>query len=194
MLRTPGGRPASSKISPHSSPPTMGESSDGLRTTVLPSASGAAIERADRISAAFQGAIAATTPTGCRRPMANAPGMSEGSTSPIGAYASAGGLAEEPRHEAHLEHAEAEARARLARKQRDDLVLPPLEDVGRAQEDPLAHRRRRLRPLGEGRRGGCDRAPRVLATSCRHARDDVAGERIDDRRTSRRRRPRPSRR
>ena len=44
--------------------------------------------RADRISAAFQGAIAATTPTGRRMPMANAPGMSEGRISPIGAYAS----------------------------------------------------------------------------------------------------------
>ena len=87
MFRTPGGRPASSKISPQSSPPEIGEFSDGLSTTVLPRASGAAIERADRISAAFQGAIAATTPTGRRTPIANAPGMSDGSTSPIGAYA-----------------------------------------------------------------------------------------------------------
>ena len=66
----------------------MGDHSDGFSTTVLPSASGAAIERADRISAAFQGAIAPTTPTGRRRPIAKAP-MSDGITSPTGAYASA---------------------------------------------------------------------------------------------------------
>ncbi len=85
MFSTPGGRPASSKISPQSRPPTSGDSSDGLSTTVLPSASGAAIERADRISAAFHGAIAATTPTGWRRPIAKVPGLSDGSTSPTGA-------------------------------------------------------------------------------------------------------------
>ena len=62
----------------------MGDHSDGLSTTVLPSASGAAIERADRISAAFQGAIAPTTPTGRRSPIAKAP-MSDGITSPTGA-------------------------------------------------------------------------------------------------------------
>jgi hypothetical protein len=55
-----------------------------LSTTALPSASGAAIDRAERMSAAFQGAIAPTTPTGRRRPIANRP-TSEGMTSPIGA-------------------------------------------------------------------------------------------------------------
>ena len=84
MFRTPAGRPAALKISPQSSPPTTGESSDGFRTTVLPSASGAAIERAERISAAFQGAIAPTTPTGRRSPIENAP-VSDGITSPSGA-------------------------------------------------------------------------------------------------------------
>ena len=74
MFRTPAGRPASAKISPQISPPTTGESSDGFSTTVLPSASGAAIDRADRISAAFQGAIAPTTPTGLRMPIASVPG------------------------------------------------------------------------------------------------------------------------
>src|SRR5262245_11695090 len=85
MLRTPAGRPASAKISPQRRPPTYGESSDGLSTTVLPSAIGAAIDLAERISAAFQGAIAPTTPTGRLIPMANTP-LSEGITSPIGAY------------------------------------------------------------------------------------------------------------
>src|SRR6266540_2773331 len=85
MFSAPSGSPASAKISPQSSPPTNGDSSDGLDTTVLPSTSGAAIERADRISAAFQGAIAPTTPTGRRMPMAKAPGTSDGMTWPIGA-------------------------------------------------------------------------------------------------------------
>ena len=51
---------------------------------MLPSASGAAIARAERISAAFQGAIAPTTPTGRRMPIAKAP-VSEGMISPVGA-------------------------------------------------------------------------------------------------------------
>ena len=49
--------------------------SDGFSTTVLPSASGAAIERAERMRAAFQGAIAPTTPTGCARPSRAARGV-----------------------------------------------------------------------------------------------------------------------
>ncbi len=52
---------------------------------MFPSASGAAIERADRISAAFQGAIAPTTPTGRRIPIASVPGWSDGITWPSGA-------------------------------------------------------------------------------------------------------------
>jgi hypothetical protein len=64
MFSTPSGSPASAKISPQIRPPTTGDHSDGFRTTVLPSASGAAMERAERISAAFHGAIAPTTPTG----------------------------------------------------------------------------------------------------------------------------------
>jgi hypothetical protein len=43
------------------------------------------MERSERIKAAFQGAIAPTTPTGWRRPMAMAPGRSEGMISPMGA-------------------------------------------------------------------------------------------------------------
>jgi hypothetical protein len=50
-----------------------------LRTTVFPRASGDAIERAERISAAFHGAMAPTTPTGRRRPIENAP-TSDGMT------------------------------------------------------------------------------------------------------------------
>ena len=52
---------------------------------MLPSASGAAIERAERISAAFHGAIAPTTPTGLRSPIASVPGWSDGMICPAGA-------------------------------------------------------------------------------------------------------------
>ena len=83
-LSTPAGRPASSKISAQSRPPTNGDDGEGLDTTVLPATIGAAIERADRISAAFQGEIAATTPTGRRMPIAKVPGTSDGITWPIG--------------------------------------------------------------------------------------------------------------
>src|SRR5206468_10478119 len=88
ILSTPSGSPASEKISAQISPPVTGDHSDGFSTTVFPSASGAEIERAERISAAFQGAIAPTTPTGRRRPSAIVPGMSDGITWPIGEYAS----------------------------------------------------------------------------------------------------------
>src|SRR3954452_12631135 len=87
-LSTPSGNPASEKTSLQIVPPTIGDHSDGLRTTVLPSASGAAIERAERMSAAFHGAIAATTPTGLRIPIENA-AVSDGMTVPIGWYGNA---------------------------------------------------------------------------------------------------------
>src|SRR5947207_14229391 len=89
MLGTPAGSPASVKISPQSVPPTTGDSADGFSTTVLPSASGDAIERAERINAAFQGAIAPTTPAGRRTPSENVPGLSDGITCPTGWYGSA---------------------------------------------------------------------------------------------------------
>ena len=79
------GQPASAKISPQTRPPLYGDSSDGLSTTVLPNTSGAVMERAERMSAAFHGAIAPTTPTGRRTAIATAPGMSDGMIWPIGA-------------------------------------------------------------------------------------------------------------
>ena len=54
---------------------------------MFPKTIGAAIARADRIRAAFQGEIAPTTPTGRRMPIAKAPGRSDGMTWPSGAYA-----------------------------------------------------------------------------------------------------------
>ena len=78
----------------------------------------------------------------------------------------------------HLEHAEAERGAGLAGEQVDDLVAPALEDVRGAEEDPLAHRRRRRGPGGEGLGGGLDRAARVVARAGGGAHDRLAGERV----------------
>ncbi len=85
MFRTPAGRPASAKISPQISPPTTGDNSEGFSTTVLPSASGAAIERADRISAAFHGAIAADDADRLAQAHGQRAGVSDGMTWPAGA-------------------------------------------------------------------------------------------------------------
>ena len=73
----------------------MGDHSDGLSTTELPRARGAAMARAERINAAFHGEMAPTTPTGRRSPMANAP-WSEGMTSPTGVYARAAACRKSP--------------------------------------------------------------------------------------------------
>ena len=150
------------KISPQIRPPTTGDHSDGFSTTVLPSTSGAAIERADRISAAFHGAIAPTTPTGRRRPIAKAPGVGRDHLAER-RIRERRGLPEEPGHEVHLEHPEAERRAGLAREQRDDLVAAALEHVGGLEEDPLPHGGRRLRPGRRGGRCGLDRAVSIRA-------------------------------
>ena len=52
-------------------------------------ASGVATARVERITGAFHGAIATTTPAGARTPIASFPGTSEGITSPIRPYACA---------------------------------------------------------------------------------------------------------
>ena len=77
-----------------------------------------------------------------------------------------------------LEHRESERAARLAREQRHDLVLPRFEDVGGFEEDPLAHRRRRLRPLRERGLSGRDRARSILAPARGDVGNRLAGERI----------------
>ena len=144
---------------------------------MLPRTSGAAIERADRISAAFQGAIAPTTPTGRLMPIANAPGVRRDHLSER-RVRERRGLPEETRDEMHLEHAEAERAAGLPREHRHDLVLARLEHVGRLQEDALPHGRRRARPLGEGLGGRLDRPLRVRPARARDVGDDVAAPRV----------------
>ncbi len=81
-LMTPSGRPASWRAWTTAAW-VRGHSSEALSTTVLPKASGVATERVERITGAFHGAMATTTPAGWRTPMASLPGTSEGITSPI---------------------------------------------------------------------------------------------------------------
>lgn len=66
------------------SPAAIGASSLGLSTTVFPAASGAATARALRMTGAFHGANAATTPSGSRIASDSWPGTSVVSTSPMG--------------------------------------------------------------------------------------------------------------
>ena len=174
MLSTPAGKPASPKISAQIRPPEIGDHSEGLRTTVLPNAIGAVIPRSERISAAFQGAIAPTTPDRLADTHGERPGQVGGDDLPHRLVARIRGLAQCAGREAHLEHAEAEGTARLAGEELDDLVAAALQDVGRAQEQRLARRRRRLRPRGECLRGGFDRPSGVVAPRRRNARDHVA--------------------
>ena len=174
MLSTPAGSPASAKISPQSRPPEIGDHSDGFSTTVLPSASGAAIERAERISA--------DVPRRDRADDADRPAQAHRERARVGrdhlAERRVGErrrLAQEPGHEVHLEHPEPERAARLAREEGDDLVLAALEHVGRLEEDALPRGRRASAPRpGTRRRGDLDRAARVLARSGRDLDDDLA--------------------
>ncbi len=80
-LTTPGGKPASANACAISRC-TAGHSSDALRITVLPQASGMATARVPRITGAFHGAMPTTTPHGWRTPSASEPGTSDGMTSP----------------------------------------------------------------------------------------------------------------
>ena len=165
------------KISPQIRPPTTGDHSDGLSTTVLPSTSGAAIERAERISAAFHGAIAPTTPTGRRRPIAKAP-VSDGITSPSGAYASAAAWRKSP-----------------GTKCIWNIPKPNVEPVSRASSETISsrrlsstsaalrkialpHGRRRLRPGRRGGGRGLDRAVSIGARGGGDLGDEVAVERV----------------
>jgi len=118
---------------------------------VLPSASGADIARAERISAAFQGAIAPTTPTGRRTPIEKAP-TSDGMISPIGAYGSAAAWRKSP-----------------GTKLIWNMAKPNVEPVSRASQDTTssrllsrmsaAFRKTRWRSAG----GVCDQAGNASA-------------------------------
>ena len=80
-LRTPGGRPAFSKISA-SFRPTSEVSSDGLRTKVLPVASANATFLSASTTGKLKGDMPATTPSGRRIARESRPETSEGKTSP----------------------------------------------------------------------------------------------------------------
>ena len=62
-MRTPGGRPASTKASARRAP-INGVIGDGLNTTAFPAARAGPILRLARFSGKFHGVITATTPTG----------------------------------------------------------------------------------------------------------------------------------
>ena len=153
MFSTPAGSPASAKISPQSRPPVNGDHSDGFSTTLLPSASGAAIDRAERISAAFHGASAATTPTGLRIPIANVP-VSDGMIWPSGAYASA-----------------AACRNRFGTNMHWNIPKPKLAPVSRASSETTSSVRassrsaalRKIRCRSAG--GVCDQAGNAAAAA-----------------------------
>src|SRR5690606_239719 len=87
-LKTPFGTPASSMISARMSPPATGVSSDGFRTTALPTASATANPRDDRITGKFHGEITATTPSGSRTTRLSLL-RSDGRISPVTWYAAA---------------------------------------------------------------------------------------------------------
>ena len=159
---------------------------------MLPSASGAAIERAERISAAFHGAIAPTTPTGRRMPIAKVPGMVGREHLADRRVGERRRLAEQARHEVHLEHAEAEARAGLAREQRRrPRRCAALEHVGGLQEDPLPPAGGDSATTRRTPRRGLDRAPRVARgpAGTRATTSPVYGSRSSNVSTARRRRP-----
>jgi hypothetical protein len=88
------------------------------------------------------------------------------------------GLAQQARHESHLEHPEPERAPRLTGEQADDLLQPRLEHVGRPEKDPLPLRRHALRPGGERLGRGRNRTRRVRTGARGDERDDVARERV----------------
>ena len=132
------------------------------------------------MSAAFQGAIAPTHPTGRRMPIAIAPGRSDGSIWPIGTYAAPAAWRKRP----------GRSRAGTSRSR------SPRRSRARASERPPHRDPRECRPLA-GRSAGARRADvldqaakacrrrldrRVRTSSARPAgtrRDDVARERIE---------------
>ena len=80
-LTTPSPQPAARNVWP-TSQCVRGQTSEPLKTTVLPQASGMAIERTPRATGAFQGATLSTTPTGFRNAIALVPAIADGMTSP----------------------------------------------------------------------------------------------------------------
>ncbi len=81
-LNTPAGSSASLKSSAMSTPPDTGVSSDGFKTTVLPTARATAKPRDESNSGKFQGEITVTTPSGLRTTILTLP-WSEGKISPL---------------------------------------------------------------------------------------------------------------
>src|ERR1044072_9727037 len=81
-FKTPGGMPASVKISTMRTA-VAGVSVAGLKTTVFPATSAGAIFQTGIATGKFQGVTQATTPSGCLIVYAKFSGNSEGIVSPV---------------------------------------------------------------------------------------------------------------
>ena len=80
-LTTPGGNPASTRIS-MSSAAQCGVSEAGFQTTVLPAMSAGIIFQQGMATGKFQGVMSPATPRGSRTLMAHLSGSSDGTVSP----------------------------------------------------------------------------------------------------------------
>ena len=156
-LITPGGNPASAMISATSSPAVTGASSDGLRTTVLPKASGLTTVRQASTCAPFHGEIPATTPSGRRSASANVPGHVGADDLPSGQVAPVGRLAQQPGRGEHLEAGETGRAAGLGGQQRGDL--------GRARSTMSAARRNKACFSAGGRSAQPGKAAAAASTA-----------------------------
>ena len=159
MFRTPAGSPASAKISPQSSPPDDRRPLRRLQHDRVAERE----RRGDRARREDQRRVPRRDRADHADRLAQAhrerARMIRRDHLADGAYASAAAWRKQAGHEAHLEHAEAEASQPVSRaSELDDLVAAALEDVGGLQEDPLPLGRRRLRPRRERRGRGVDRA------------------------------------
>ena len=168
--RTPSGSPASSKIDASRRPPVIGVCASGLMTTALPSASAGAITRMPRITGAFHGVIAPTTPIGTRWAKLMRPRSVVGSSSPNGCPASA----EASRISPTLMRVSWVARARISPVSR---TSQSITDGARSSSSAAARRRIAARSSNDvAAHAGCAAAARsaASATSVASARPTVA--------------------
>ena len=174
-LRTPGGRPASTKASARRAP-INGVIGDGLNTTAFPAASAGPILRLARFSGKFHGVITATTPTGIehgvheRRVVARVRGAEQ----PVGL---AGVQLEVLRCAARLVTGVGEWLAFFGDHLRRQLVGSRGEQARRRRQHVGTGRRRRSSPRLERVDGSRHRIGDVGGRRLRRNRDDLTGVR-----------------
>ena len=159
-----------------------GASGGGLSTTVQPAASAADTFHAAMVTGAFQGTIAATTPTGnWSTSPARSPDHDRRSNSK--ARMSSGVVVEDGCHQAGLGARRlADGAAHLLDGDAGDVVGALAEQVGGAGQHlgPFRRRHARPRPVVEGGPGGTDGAVDVGLDGDRHlTHDDLGGGRDD---------------